>query len=192
MDKKQWETKRKKDIKNGSYQYSSLTPIKLALSVDEIKKEVKEYKGEYTDRYGFNNLIMNLKSRIYLKRCNNTKKELIEAIYNDYINKREQFPKLFWEEYIFQYEPRYMHKDKDTYKSLLDNATKMVTLWEFLEDHKEHHGCTGNIYQNSELYGIVQSITGKSYSMRAWGALMSAYMNSKKGKRKYHYMDFYM
>lgn len=84
------------------------------------------------------------------------------------------FPKETWEEY---------EKRMGYYKDI-------IIIKKLLDEHPELHGLTGGQLQEEfdhTLYGVDIKL-----SWRGWGALMSAYMNSKEGKRKYNYMSFYM
>jgi len=94
----------------------------------------------------------------------------------------DQFPKLYWEEYIFRCDEYNVENIKEFNKKKKYHEE----LKQFLDNNKELQGITGEQAQEINL--------GKfgNYSWRAWGAMMAAYMNSKIGKRKYHYMSFYM
>lgn len=99
----------------------------------------------------------------------------------------EDFPKKTWQEYrdvVAEW-----NKDGETLPFILANLD-FVKWW--LDNHKEYQGITGNQLQEEYNYFEEVHPLAFNYSWRAWGALMSAYMNSKEGERKYHYMNFYM
>lgn len=84
------------------------------------------------------------------------------------------FPKETWEEYYERYQD----------KELLDS------IKEELDNNPHFIGLSGEELQ--EIHNKWLGRVNVPHSWRGWGALMSAYMNSKEGKRKYCYMDFYM
>ena len=97
MNKDEWENQRKKDIKTGCYNGLSVTPVRLALSRNEIKKEIENLSELTYNEF----LITNLKGVVYLNICPNTKKDLKNYLYEKNIELRKQFIKLFWEEYVY-------------------------------------------------------------------------------------------
>lgn len=181
--------KRDKAIRTGCYSPSETKKILLKISTKEVNKIIKDNNLTLTPDH----IIEHLKSMVYLNNIVNTRKTLSNEIIRYDNEIKEQFPKLFWEEYVFRYDPTDSFRDKDTYLSIIKKANNLWHIWEFLESNPEFHGYTGQEYQSKiGLSEDIYDISGMTFSWRAWGQLMAAYMNSKKGKRLYHYMDFYM
>lgn len=91
----------------------------------------------------------------------------------------ENFPELFWEEYL-NLDFNILRQDK------------LEKIRKYLNRYKQFQGFTGEEYQEEHLKEKIEEITGLTFSWRSWGALMAAYMNSKAGIRKFSYIDYYM
>jgi len=91
----------------------------------------------------------------------------------------DNFPELFWNEYI----------NLDYNLPRQDNLEK---IRKYLDRYPQFQGFTGEEYQELHLREKIEKLTGLTFSWRSWGALMSAYMNTKKGVRGYSYISFYM
>lgn len=181
-EQKCWEEKREEAIKTGCYNWNETKRIKLAIKDNEIKKWLKENKS---DVY-FEAAKEGLRSGVYFKKVENNKKKLINHLFHIDYGHREQFPKLFWEEYVYKHS---VYNDC-SYKQYNKEVKELFDIKGFLDRRPKYQGISGDAYQNNGLYGG-KDIRMK-FSMRAWGALMAAYMNSKKKKRLYSYIDYYM
>ena len=180
------------DAKKGYCCGNAWSWLKLALSDKEIKKKIKNMEIGLNDVDGVKN---DLKQEVYFKHVENTKKSLENHLYN--LNEKHitQFKRLFWEEYLYESEFQYYNtfSKMPTFKEIATNTKNMNKIKDFLDKNPELHNITGGSYQQTPLYDTISKITkGMTFSMRAWGALMAAYMNSKKKKRLYDYMSYYM
>jgi len=182
---KTWEQRREKAIRDGCYSLNETSRIKLALSFKEIKERLKD--KEIFRESTFEGVVRHLKSEVYLKRIRNTKKDLTEGMFDYEISLREMFQKLFWEEYVYSYD---IWDDTDL-KQVQKRAEILTKIKNFLDKNPKYLEYCGSRYQNSELWNKIKRLTGMTLSMRAWGGLMAAYMNSKIEKRKYDYMSYY-
>jgi hypothetical protein len=106
-----------------------------------------------------------------------------------YKPRKEGFEKLFWDEFIdleshqsICLAIKVKAKPTFTKKDFVKHYSKIK---KFIDSHNMV-GMTGEGYQNSKYYNKFNA------SWRGFGAIMAAYMNTKIGKRKYDYMDFYM
>jgi len=193
-----WERKRAKAIKEGCYSPIETKKIRLAISKKEIISEVKKEKYPYlldeikSYKEDIYFIIDDLKSSVYLKKVENKKKELIKELYNIEKEKSRQFPKLFWNEYVYEYDKDYTFSVIEKWDTYFDRTEALQKIYIYLLDHPEYHKYSGEKYQNSELEEKIFEVSGIRFSWRSWGALMAAFMNEKERKRKYHYMSFYM
>jgi hypothetical protein len=94
-------------------------------------------------------------------------------------------PELFWHEYVASRTAMY-----DNYKDVAKELKDLEKIKAHLDKNKKLQGISGEELQ--EDYNYFNDNKLYNYTWRSWGALMSAYMNTKEKKRKYNYMSFYM
>lgn len=85
------------------------------------------------------------------------------------------FKGLYWEEL------------EDMFKGKWKKQVKRLKA--FIDEHEDVQGIGGFEYQE-KWESEVEKIFPDGFSFRAWGDVMSAYMNSKVGDRVYCYIDF--
>jgi len=190
MNVKEWEKQREKDIEKGSYYIVATEPIQINMTEKEIKDIIDKYNLEElkNDLPKLWLTLDNLKSDIYLKKLDNKPKNIRSWLFERNNELKKMFPKFFWAEYV----ANEMYERNYTFEDMINYCGVMGDLYEFLKKHSKYHGCSGEKYQETGLREYVEKLTGMTFSWRSWGALMSAFMNSKEKKRKYHYINFYI
>ena len=160
-----------------------ITQIPLDITDEMIKLTIENNDLLHLRDQDIEYIKEELKSKIYLNQVKNEGIDLQNQILLLEKEREEQFPKMFWEEYVYKY---YINR---TYQEYSEHERWFSNLRHFLNCHEELHGVTGEYIQNNP--GCIPK-EFDIFSWRSWGAVMAAYMNSKEKERKYTYMSFYM
>jgi len=186
MPKEKWDKIREESIKKGRFRMYYARRIKPKLSTTKMKEYADAHNLHYCKEHW--NIYHAIQELIYQKRFKNTIDSIKNALWHIEIEHRKQFKRLFWEEYLFEYDSFFNFDTK--YSDMTKQVKYLNSIKKILDDNPEYQGITG--FQLQEVYGNRLSGRDMPFTWRAWGKLMSAYMNSKAKRRKFDYMSFYM
>lgn len=188
---KEWQKRREEHIENGGpYNQDDCDLIQVNMDDELIKDFIIDNDLDRLDIStddDFGHLLSEIKTSIYMEDLKNDERHICNWLIEKDEDVHKMFPKFFFTEMVCD-----LTKNFDSYEDVLSSVNELNKIKDFLDENPKYHGFTGDMYQNSELWDLIKELTGKTYSMRNWGSIMSAYMNSRDKERIYHYISFYM